>query len=181
MGRSFIRLKYQKQYSMLLLLWKGIARFMMQQPQYEGLFGPVSISSDYNPISQNLLYNFLVRHKVDQVLARHVKPRKPYRPTGKKRVLNNLVIDSIKDIEEASVLISEIEKDGKGVPILLRHYLKLNARLLSFNVDKDFSNVLDGLIWVDLKQTEPRLLKRFMGKEDYLMFCQRHGLNGEVR
>ena len=170
MGRSFIRIEYQKQYSMLLLLWKGIAQFIVRNPQYRMLFGPVSISHDYNPISQNLMYNFLKKHNVDLRLSRHVKPRTPFHPARVKGVNKRLLLSSLKDIDDVSILISELEKDGKGVPVLLRHYLKLNASLLSFNVDKDFSSVLDGLILVDLKQTEPAILKRFMGKDGYQAF-----------
>jgi len=172
MGRSFIQQKYQKQYGMLLLLWKGIAQFIIQNPHYNKLFGPVSISNDYNPLSQDLIYNFLKRHKFDTALARHVRPRKPFHQVKVKGVKKKKLLSSLQNIEDVSLLISEIEKDGKGVPILLRHYLKLNASLLSFNVDKDFSNVLDGLILVDLAQTAPAILKRFMGKEGYQQFLR---------
>jgi hypothetical protein len=63
-----------------------------------------------------------------------------------------------------SLLISEIEKDGKGIHVLLRQYLKLNGSLVCFNVDRHFSDVVDGLLMVDLRKTDPRLLKRFMGE-----------------
>ncbi|MBK8564718.1 MAG: hypothetical protein IPN76_15635 [Saprospiraceae bacterium] len=33
----------------------------------------------------------------------------------------------------------------------MRQYLKLNARFISFNVDPNFSDVLDGFIILDLK------------------------------
>jgi tryptophan synthase alpha subunit len=75
------------------------------------------------------------------------------------------------------VLISEIEQDGKGIPVLLRHYLNLNGRFLSFNVDRMFSDVVDGLLVVDLKHSDPRLLKRFMGKQGYRRFSAYHGLD----
>jgi YHS domain-containing protein len=68
----------------------------------------------------------------------------------------------IRDVEDISFLISEIEKDGKGVPVLLKHYLKLSGKLLSFNVDKDFSGVVDGLLYVDLRETDPKILNRFI-------------------
>ncbi|MBW2634459.1 MAG: hypothetical protein JRE14_10140 [Deltaproteobacteria bacterium] len=73
---------------------------------------------------------------------------------------------SIRDVEDISFLISEIEKDGKGVPVLLKHYLKLNGKLLSFNVDKSFSNVVDGLLFVDLRETDPKILNRFIGAKN---------------
>ena len=57
-----------------------------------------------------------------------------------------------------------MEPDGKGVPILLRQYLKLGARLIGFNVDASFGNVVDGMIVVDLLRTERRTLQRYMGR-----------------
>jgi putative hemolysin len=47
LGRSFVRVEYQKSFSALLLLWRGISQFLANNPQYRVLFGPVSISNDY--------------------------------------------------------------------------------------------------------------------------------------
>ena len=49
--------------------------------------------------------------------------------------------------------------------MLLRQYLKLNAKLLGFSIDPAFGNVLDGLVVVDLDDVEPAILTRYMGKE----------------
>ena len=73
-----------------------------------------------------------------------------------------------------SAIVSSIEKDKKGIPVLLRHYLKLNGSLLSFNVDHAFSDVVDGLILVDLLKTDSKILERYMGKEGYYSFLQYH-------
>ena len=59
------------------------------------------------------------------------------------------------DLDEMSSSIAEIEGDSKGVPVLLRQYLKIGGELLAFNVDKSFSDVLDGLVLVDLRKTDP--------------------------
>jgi hypothetical protein len=54
----------------------------------------------------------------------------------------------------------------------LRHYLRLGASLLSFNLDEDFGNCIDGLIIVDLRATDPRLLKRYMGFSGYEQYAR---------
>ncbi len=96
---------------------------------------------------------------------------------GKVRTFDTKSLRSfLRNVEDVSLLISEIEKDGKGVPILLRHYLKLNATILCFNLDKKFSNVIDGLMLVDLTKTDPRLLRRFMGEDGYRSFAAHHGM-----
>ena len=87
---------------------------------------------------------------------------------------------SIKDIGQAinsnnaiSAIVSSLG-DDKGIPVLLRHYLKLNGTLLSFNVDPAFSDVIDGLILVDLTKTDAKILQRYMGKEGYAGFMDHH-------
>jgi hypothetical protein len=79
-------------------------------------------------------------------------------------------------IEDLSAVVSSIEDDGKGVPVLLRHYLKLNARMAAFNIDPDFGGALDGLVVVDLRRSDPKLLQRFMGAEGWRAYACFHGL-----
>ena len=81
------------------------------------------------------------------------------------------------DVEEMSSCIAEIEGDGKGVPVLLRQYLKLGGELLGFNVDKDFSDVLDGLVLVDLRKTDTARLESYMGKEETARFLRWHDVH----
>jgi hypothetical protein len=56
------------------------------------------------------------------------------------------LLDLVADIEDLSLSIADIESDGRGVPVLIRQYLKMGGRLLGFNVDPSFSNALDALI-----------------------------------
>lgn len=174
LGRSFIRLEYQRNYSSLLLLWKGIGQFVIKHPDYKYLFGPVSISSDYGMISQHLIVSFLKKHRYIPNLAKMVKAKTPL---NAKLIKGHHLKDSsviLNDLEEVSELIADIETDQKGVPILLKQYLKLGGKLLGFNIDHDFGDVLDGLILVDLTQTERKLLERYMGKEGTNTFLTYH-------
>jgi putative hemolysin len=162
-GRSFIRSEYQKKYNSLILIWRGIGEFIGRHPQYHILFGPVSISRNYHNMSKTLLVRFLKRHNFHPSLSEYVRPRRPFRCPRIGCIDQTALLSTFRDIDDISLLISEIEKDGKGVPVLLKHYLKLNGRLLSFNLDKAFSNALDGLLLVDLRQTDPKILRRFIG------------------
>ena len=55
-------------------------------------------------------------------------------------------------------LIFEIENEH-GIPVLLKKYIKLNAKLIGFNVDPDFNNSLDGLIILDIFDVPYEILK----------------------
>ncbi len=179
-GRSFIRVEYQKKFNSLTLIWRGIGEYVSRNPQYHILFGPVSISNDYHNFSRNLLIRFLKTNRFDRFLSRLVSPRSPFRSRRLGGISQQILQTSFTDIDDISLLISEIEKDGKGIPILLRHYLKLNGQLISFNVDKAFSDAVDALLVVDLTRTDPRLLKRFMGNEGYDIFQRHHSNRSQV-
>jgi len=101
--------------------------------------------------------------KRDPLLSRLVSPRHPYKVESAVHLEASQISGVLRSIEEVSARISSTEPDGKGLPVLLRQYLKLNATLLSFNVDPDFSRVLDALVLVDLRKAPLRLLKRYMG------------------
>lgn len=174
MGRSFVRKEYQRSYGPLLLLWKGIGTYVVRSPKYKILFGPVSISNDYHPNSRQLIVNFLKEYCKAKDLARLVRARSPFRTRPIQGWEGETENGMVWDIEELSALIADIETDQKGVPILLKQYLKLGGKLLSFNIDAHFSNALDGLIVVDLLKTDPRLLERYMGKEGIAAFLAHH-------
>lgn len=73
-----------------------------------------------------------------------------------------------------ATLLSTVEEQDVGIPVLLRQYLKLNGRILGFNVDPEFNNAIDCLLWVDLAQTEPLLLRKYMGAEAAENFLSYH-------
>jgi putative hemolysin len=173
MGRSFVTPAYQKQYAPLLLLWKGIGQFVSKDPSHPVLFGPVSISNDYNPVSRRLIVRYLQAQESVRDLAHLVKPRRRFqtRAFGSD---NEAISLMLRNKDELSSVTSDIELDGKGIPILLKQYLKLGGKLLAFNVDPLFSNALDGLILVDLRQTAPAILNRYMGPAGARQFLSYH-------
>ncbi|MEQ8234410.1 MAG: GNAT family N-acyltransferase [Gammaproteobacteria bacterium] len=173
-GRSFVRPEHQRNYSSLLLLWKGIAGYVARYPQYPVLFGPVSISNDYHPVSQRLIVRFLQRNSMELERASLVKPRRPFR-AGPRRDERRADLD-VSDMRIIANLLSTVEDDDVGVPVLLRQYLKLNGRILRFNVDPDFNHSIDCLLWVDLRRTDPQLLVKYMGRDGLASFLAYHGL-----
>lgn len=174
MGRSFVCAEYQRNAVVLPMLWKAIVIWMGRNPQYRKLFGPVSISQDYDAVSKRLIVEFLEEHHSDQQLSPLVKPRKRFRSFAGGRLVREFVSTNLADVDDCSAMISSLETDGKGLPVLLKHYLRLNGTILSFNVDKQFSNVLDGLIMVDLLHTDPRLPTKLMGKAAWEAYLKYH-------
>jgi putative hemolysin len=176
LGRSFVRPEYQRQYAPLLLLWKGIARLLATHAETPVLFGAVSISNDYSKASREMIYRFFEARLQEDELAGLIEPRRPFRPAGLRPWDCRAMCHALRDLEELSQPITDVETDGKGLPILLRQYAKIGGKLLGFNVDRKFSHVLDGLVVVDLRKTAPAVLERYMGREAAIQFRTRHGL-----
>jgi Putative hemolysin len=164
MGRSFIIPKYQKHYQPLLLLWKGVAAFLVNNPKYTKLFGCVSISGDYSALSRELIMRFMERHCLRRDMVGMAVPRRPPRLKWLRKVDFELPESVFNDPDDVGDLVRDVEA-GRPMPVLLKQYLKLGGKILGFNVDPDFGNCLDGLILVDLLQTGPKTLGRFMGRE----------------
>ncbi len=173
LGRSFVRPEYQKEYAPLLLLWKGIGHFVARHPRYRMLFGTVSISNDYRSMTKQLLIAFLKTGNYVSDLARLITPRRPPQ-IAPPRELDPHLATMARSIEDVDELVAEIESDRRRVPVLLRQYLKLRAKLLAFNVDPDFGDVLDGLMLVDLTQVDPTVLGRYMGRENVASYLASH-------
>jgi putative hemolysin len=173
LGRSFVRPEYQKTYAPLLLLWKGIGQYLLRTPQYKLLFGPVSISNGYTTASRQLMVKFLSAYRQSPELTPLVRARNPFRQRASQpsaKLADELIGATVWGIEELSALIADVETDRKGVPVLLKQYLKLGGELVAFNIDRRFSDALDGLIVVDLRKTDARVLERYMGKAGAAQF-----------
>jgi len=181
LGRSFIRPEYQRLYAPLLTLWKGIGRYLVARPQTPVLFGAVSISNSYCRCSRELMVRFFRPEKSEGGFDRLLSPRRPFRPRWTRPEVNPSRGGGVQDLEQLADLVTDLEMDGKSVPILLKHYAKLGGQFLSFNVDKDFSDTLDGLVLVDLRQSDPTVLQRYLGEDGLQAFQSYHGVRPTVR
>jgi putative hemolysin len=150
LGRSFVRPEYQKQYAPLLLLWKGIGRYAASRPKCAMLFGAASISDAYRPESRDLIVRMLQQHTIEE-LAPLVFPRNPYCAPA---------VRVPTEWDQLSKVIADLESDGKGVPILIKQYMRSGGKVLGFNVDRAFSNSLDALVVVNLREAAPALKAR---------------------
>ena len=180
LGRSFIKEEYQKDFAPLLYLWAGIGAFVAKNPQYRYLFGPVSISGEYQQISRNWMVYWLKKYRSWNQLERWVLPRRPFH--GSRLDIHSAAcLDRLCPSEElANRLIEDLEGKGKGLPVLIRQYLKMGGRFAGFNIDPDFSWVVDGLVVVDLLQAPKAMLNRTMGSENLESFLNFHKQAGEI-
>ena len=150
LGRSFVAEEYQRKILPLFLLWKGILYFLIKNPEYRYLIGPVSISNNYSKLSKGLMIEFIKRNFYRADLAEYVMPKKKFKPKYKQVDATALLEKSGSDIRLLDQFIQEIEPERFNVPVLLKKYIKQNARIIGFNVDPKFGMALDGLMILDL-------------------------------
>jgi len=173
MGRSFIHPNYQRKSIALNLLWRGIGRILVNNPKYHTLFGSVSVSREYSDLARSLIADTLLTNFKANEFSELVKPLTPHKV--KNRVWSNEILNELANIKMLGKLIGRCDP-GKAVPVLLRHYLSLNGRMVCFNIHADFNDSLEGLIIVDARNTHAKTLSRFMGVEGYNTFNELHKL-----
>lgn len=150
LGRSFVIKEYQRKPMPLFLLWKGILYFLLKNPEYRYLIGPVSISNNYSKISKDLIIRFIMRTHLNWKMAQHIKPRNSYKFRSDNPDINILMENMERDINRLDKTIGDMDELNSGLPVLLKKYIKLNAKIIGFNVDPKFNNCLDGLIVLDV-------------------------------
>lgn len=163
LGRSFIIADYQKKNLPLYLLWKGILAYQLHHPRYKYLIGPVSISRYYSDLSRKLLMEYAKKYLFHPDFARWFQPRTPYDP--------DIALDDYDfDLKESPSavfenIIDHIRPEHIQFPVLMKQYIRQNARFLGFNLDPDFNDALDGLMILDIAdvpQHTMELLQREM-------------------
>jgi putative hemolysin len=164
LGRSFVRAEYQRESNALLLLWKGIGAIVARHPRYRRLFGPASISADYSMAARAVIAGYVARSNEPDV--DRARPRRPFVAEG---WTAPLATDADATLEQVDGLVKELNR-GIGVPVLVRQYLKLGARVLAVGVDPSFNSSLDALMMVDLTQMPAHLLQRYLGRDGAAAF-----------
>ena len=162
MGRAFIIDEYQQKPMPLFLLWKGIVHITLRYPQYKYLMGGVSISNQFSDFSKSLMIEFMKSHYYDPYIAQYIRPKKEYKVKLKDDD-KDFVFDASKaDMQKFDKIIDEIEPGILRIPVLIKKYVKQNARLVAFNVDPKFNNAIDGLMYIKVADIPESTVKPIM-------------------
>jgi putative hemolysin len=162
LGRSWIRKEYQQKPLPLFLLWKGILKYLIDNPRYRYLIGPVSISNSFSKFSKSLIVDYINRNHFDHEMAQYVKPRKKFK-VDLASIDTDVLMAGEDTFKGLDALISEVETRNMKVPVLLRQYIALNAKIICFNIDPKFADCLDGFLVLDLEKVPQDILEK-LGK-----------------
>ena len=150
LGRSFIVSEYQKKPMPLFMLWKGILYFLLKHPDYRYLVGPVSISNRFSNFSKGMIIKYIMENHYNPEIGKYIKPRTKFVPTRFQDVDTDIIMESSIDLNKFDKFIKDVDTSNYTMPVLLKKYLKLNGKIVGFNIDPMFNNALDGLLFLDL-------------------------------
>lgn len=162
MGRAFITKEYQLKPMPLFLLWKGIVHTTLRHPEHRYLIGGVSISNQFTDFSKALMIEFMKSHYYDPYIAQYITPKKEFRVKLKDADKDFIFDEAEADLVKFDKIIDEIEPGTLRLPVLIKKYIKQNARVVAFNVDPLFNNAIDGLMYIRIADLPESTVKPVM-------------------
>lgn len=159
MGRAFIVKEYQQKPMPLFLLWKGIVHTTLRYPEHEYLIGGVSISNQFSDFSKSLMIEFMRSHYFDPYIAQYVTPKMEYKVNLKHSEKDLIFNQTESDLNKFDKIIEDIEPGKLRVPVLIKKYIKQNAKVIAFNVDPLFNNAIDGLMYIKISDLPDSTVK----------------------
>jgi len=162
MGRAFIVKEYQQKPMPLFLLWKGIMHTTLRYPEHKFLIGGVSISNQFSDFSKSLMIEFMKSNYYDPYIAQYIHPKKEYKVKLKDADKDFIFDEAESDLNKFDKIIDELEPGSLRLPVLIKKYIKQNARVVAFNVDPLFNNAVDGLMYIRIADIPESTMKPVM-------------------
>ncbi|MGV9004732.1 GNAT family N-acyltransferase [Flavobacterium sp.] len=162
MGRAFIVKEYQQKPMPLFLLWRGIMHSTLRYPEHKFLLGGVSISNQFTDFSKSLMIEFMKSNYYDPYIAQYVHPKKEFKVKLKDADKDFIFDEAEADLNKFDKIIDELEPGNLRLPVLIKKYIKQNARLVAFNVDPKFNNAIDGLMYIRIADIPESTMKPVM-------------------
>ncbi|WP_298417211.1 GNAT family N-acyltransferase [uncultured Kordia sp.] len=162
MGRAFIIKEYQQKPMPLFLLWKGIVHTTLRHPEHKYLIGGVSISNQFSNFSKSLMIEFMKSHYYDPYIAQYIHPKKEFKVKLKDADKDFIFDETEADLNKFDKIIDELEPGSLRLPVLIKKYVKQNAKVIAFNVDPLFNNAVDGLMYIRIADLPESTVKPVM-------------------
>jgi len=176
MGRAFITGDYQQKPMPLFLLWKGIVHTTLRYPEHKYLIGGVTISNQFTNFSKSLMIEFMKSNYYDPYVAQYVHPKKEFKVKLKDADKDFVFDETEADLMKFDKIIDELEPGSLRLPVLIKKYIKQNAKVVAFNVDPLFNNAVDGLMYIRIADLPESTVKPVM--EEFQEELERKFSNG---
>lgn len=158
MGRAYITEEYQQKPLPLFLLWRGIVHVCLRNPDHKFLMGGVSISDKFSDFSKSMIIEFMRSHYYDSAVAQYVHPKKEFKVKLREQDRNMIMEEMNADLNKLDKFIDDLEPELR-LPVLLKKYIKQNAKMIAFNVDPNFNDAIDGLMYIRISDLPESTIK----------------------
>jgi hypothetical protein len=101
-------------------------------------------------------------HYYDPYIAQYIHPKQEYKVKLKDADMDFVFDATQADMNKFDKFIDEIEPGALRIPVLIKKYVKQNARLVAFNVDPKFNNAVDGLMYIRISDIPESTVKPVM-------------------
>ena len=174
MGRAYISLEYQQKPLPLFLLWRGIVHVCLRNPEHKFLMGGVSISNRFSDFSKSLMIEFMRSHYFDPAVAQYVHPKNDYKVYLSERDKSLFFEGLDDDLNKFDKLIDDFEPEMR-LPVLIKKYIKQNAKVVAFNVDPNFNDAIDGLMYIRISDLPEGTIKPVLEEmSEQLKNCEKN-------
>ena len=162
MGRAFIVPEFQQKPMPLFLLWRGIAAVTVKYPQYEYLMGGATISNLFSDYAKSAMMYCLNTYYANNDVKGFINSKKPFKvdlTQNEKKYLDSFIGTDVKKLDK---LIKQIENEKLRMPVLIKQYIKQNAKFVAYNIDENFNDAIDALIFMKIKDIPPETITPFL-------------------
>jgi putative hemolysin len=170
LGRVAISPDYQKSYFPMMMLWRGVLSLVARNPDMRLIFGPIAFSPNFTTLSLEALRLWLTKHALDENWAPHVSALVEPDMRIPPEIDVEALISDCDTITKLNTVVTAIERGGRPLPVLLRHYSSAGTRFAGFGTWQTFDNALTTLVAMDVNDFRPGFLKRYLGKEETRRF-----------
>lgn len=158
MGRAYILEEYQQKPLPLFLLWRGIVHVCLRNPDHKFLMGGVSISNKFSEFSKSLMIEFMRSNYYDSAVAQYITPRNDFKVKLRDRDKHLFLDEMESDLNKLDKIIDDLEPELR-MPVLIKKYIKQNAKVIAFNVDPNFNDAIDGLMYIRISDLPESTIK----------------------
>ena len=158
MGRAYISSEYQQKPLPLFLLWRGIVHVCLRNPEHKFLMGGVTISNQFSEFSKSLMIEFMRSNYFDAAVAQYVHPKNEFKVQLKERDREIFLNEVESDLNKLDKIIDDLEPHLR-LPVLIKKYIKQNAKVIAFNVDPSFNDAIDGLMYIRISDIPESTIK----------------------
>jgi putative hemolysin len=158
MGRAYILEEYQMKPLPLFLLWRGIIHVCLRNPDHKFLMGGVSISDKFSDFSKSLIIEFMRSNYYDSAVGQYIHPKNEFKVKLRDRDKQMFLEEVEADLNKLDKIIDDLEPKLR-LPVLIKKYIKQNAKVVAFNVDPNFNDAIDGLMYIRISDLPESTIK----------------------